>query len=105
MRDAVSYSYSRFYDSHDRCSVFVRAWPGISSAAAVVVDAKVKLVISGHTHDYLWMPAKEGQPIAQLIGGAPRVSHATWICGEATQDKLRLKMTKLDGTVLTNVEL
>lgn len=70
-----------------------------------LVDAGVKLVISGHTHDYLWMPAKEGQPIAQLIGGAPSVSHATWIYGEATQDTLRLKMTRLDGTVLTDAKL
>lgn len=64
-----------------------------------LVEAGVKLVISGHTHDYLWMPAKEGQPIAQLIGGAPQPKFATLIHCTATRDKLQFKMTKLDGTI------
>jgi|GEM_PF-4366447 len=63
------------------------------------------LKISGHTHDYLWMPKKEGQPIAQLIGGAPQPKFATLIQGTATKDELKLKMTKLDGTVVTDVTL
>jgi hypothetical protein len=65
----------------------------------------VKLVISGHTHDYLWMPAKDGQPIAQLIGGAPQPKYATFIQGTATKTELKLKMTKLDGTVVADVAL
>lgn len=56
----------------------------IRTSAQRLLKAGVKLVISGHTHDYLWMPAKEGQPIAQLIGGAPSFSHATLIQGTAT---------------------
>ncbi len=67
--------------------------------------AGVSVVISGHTHDYLWMPKKEGQPIAQLIGGAPQPKFATLIQGTATKDELKLKMTKLDGTVVTDVTL
>lgn len=70
-----------------------------------LVEAGVKLVISGHTHDYLWMPAKDGQPIAQLIGGAPQPKYATFIQGTATRDALTLKMTKLDGTVVADVTL
>ncbi len=73
--------------------------------ADTLVDAGVKLVISGHTHDFLWMPRKEGQPIAQLIGGAPQPKFATFIQGEATAKELKLRMTKLDGTVLTDVTL
>ncbi len=73
--------------------------------ADTLVDAGVKLVISGHTHDYQWMPKKEGQPIAQLIGGAPRPKYATFIQGEATQETLHLKMSLLDGTILTDVTL
>ncbi|HMJ90170.1 MAG TPA: metallophosphoesterase, partial [Candidatus Acidoferrum sp.] len=34
-----------------------------------LVEAGVNLVVSGHTHDHRWMPAKDGQPLAQLIGG------------------------------------
>ncbi len=70
-----------------------------------LVEAGVKLVVSGHTHDHLWMPAQEGQPIAQLIGGAPQPKHATFIQGTATKTELKLKMTKLDGTVLAEASL
>lgn len=73
--------------------------------AATLTDAGVKLVISGHTHDYLWMPANESQPIAQLIGGAPHPQSATLIHGAATRHELNLKMTKLDGAVVADVTL
>lgn len=71
--------------------------------ASTLIEAGVKLVVSGHTHDYLWMPAHEGQPIAQLIGGAPQPKLATLIQGTATRTELRMKMLKLDGTVVADV--
>jgi hypothetical protein len=70
-----------------------------------LVKAGVKLVISGHTHDNRWMPAKDGQPIAQLIGGGPHPRYATFIQGTATREVLKLKMSKLDGTVLSEIAL
>ena len=70
-----------------------------------LVEAGVKLVISGHTHDFLWMPKKEGQPISQLVGGAPNPKLATWIFAEATSDALHLRMSKLDGTIITDVTI
>lgn len=70
-----------------------------------LVKAGVKLVVSGHTHDYRWMPARDGQPIAQLIGGAPDPRYATFIQGSVTRDILKLKMSKLDGTVLHDITL
>ena len=70
-----------------------------------LVKAGVKLVVSGHTHDFLWMPAKDGQPIAQLIGGAPQPQYATFIQGTATNSELKMKMTKLNGTVVADVTL
>ncbi len=70
-----------------------------------LVEAGVKLVISGHTHDYLWMPAKEGQPIAQLIGGAPQPKGATFMQATADKTKLNIKMSKLDGTLLHDLTL
>ena len=69
-----------------------------------LAEAGVKLVISGHTHDYAWLPANAKRPIAQLIGGGPRPSIATFIEGTATQESLTMTMKKLDGTVLQNVE-
>jgi hypothetical protein len=69
-----------------------------------LIDAGVKLVISGHTHDHRWMPAKEGQPLAQLIGGAPQTRAATFIQGTASRETLTIRMTKLDGSVLHTVQ-
>jgi hypothetical protein len=51
------------------------------------------------------MPAKEGQPIAQLIGGAPQPKYATFIQGAATKSHLKLRMSKLDGTVINDITL
>jgi acid phosphatase type 7 len=70
-----------------------------------LVNAGVKLVISGHTHADRWMPAKEGQPIAQLIGGGPQPSSATFIEGMATREVLTIKMRKLDGTMAAELTL
>lgn len=73
--------------------------------AAKLAAAGVKLVVSGHTHDARWMPAKEGQPIAQLIGGGPQPRFATLIQLTATRETLALKMSKLDGTVVTETTM
>lgn len=71
----------------------------------ILTRSGVKLVISGHTHDHLWMPAKDGQPIAQLIGGAPVPGRATLIRGTATTNELQVTMSRLDGTVVADVRL
>ena len=70
-----------------------------------LVEAGVKLVVSGHTHDSRWMPAKEGQPIAQLIGGGPVPRYATFIHGAATRETLSLRMSELDGTMVADVSM
>ncbi|HWN97232.1 MAG TPA: metallophosphoesterase [Methylomirabilota bacterium] len=86
----------RRWECHDVCR---KLW------AAKLAAAGVKLVVSGHTHAPRWMPAKEGQPIAQLIGGGPEPRSATFIQITATRDALTVKMTKLDGTVAADVTL
>ncbi|MCI0535582.1 MAG: metallophosphoesterase [Verrucomicrobiales bacterium] len=84
------------WECHDLCRAL---W------VPALVEAGVKLIVSGHTHDHRWMPAKEGQPIAQLIGGAPQPKGATFIQGTATRELLTLKMSKLDGTVVADVTM
>lgn len=84
------------FDGHDFCR---KLW------VPTLVAAGVKLVVSGHTHDYLWMPASDTQPIAQLIGGAPQPKFATLIHGTATRTGLKVTMSKLDGTVVAKVTL
>ncbi len=72
---------------------------------AALLDAGVKLIVSGHTHAQEWRPAGDGQPIAQLIGGAPQPRWATFIKGVATNDKLEVQMSRLDGEVLATAEI
>ncbi len=86
----------RRWECHDVCR---KLWVPQLAAAGV------KLVVSGHTHDHRWMPAKEGQPIAQLIGGGPLPRYATFIQIAATRDALTVKMTKLDGTVVADATM
>ena len=73
--------------------------------APKLAEAGVKLVISGHTHDHRWMPAKEGQPIAQLIGGGPQPRSATFIQLTATRETLTAKMSQFDGSVVADVTM
>lgn len=71
----------------------------------LLVDAGVQVAISGHTHAYVWMPKTPEQPLGQLIGGGPHPKSATIIHGAATREKLSLKMSKLDGTVVAEAEV
>lgn len=86
----------RRWECHDLCRGL---W------APKLAEAGVTLVVSGHTHAHRWMPAREGQPIAQLIGGGPQPKHATFIQLTATRQTLTATMSQLDGTVLHRVEL
>jgi len=84
------------WECHDICR---KLWVPKLAAAGV------KLVVSGHTHDARWMPAKKGQPIAQLIGGGPQPRFATFIQLSATREALTLKMSKLDGSLVVDVTM
>lgn len=70
-----------------------------------LVEAGVKLIVSGHTHSHDWLPVTLDQPIAQLIGGGPTPGSATLVHGEATHESLSLQMSKLDGTLLQQIDL
>jgi predicted phosphodiesterase len=90
---------------------WLRAHPGEFSKACreawspALIAAGVKLIVSGHTHQYAWLPAGTDRPIGQLVGGGPRPGIATFIEGAATRERLTLTMQKLDGTVVEKLEL
>ncbi len=62
----------------------------------VLEQAKVQLVISGHTHEYRYDPPTKDHRYAQLVGGGPRPNIATFIRGSATAERLEIVATKLD---------
>ncbi|MEI9866458.1 MAG: hypothetical protein WDN00_18265 [Limisphaerales bacterium] len=68
----------------------------------LLVQAKVQIVISGHTHETGWFPAGSEAPYAQLIGGGPKPAAATLIQGHADKHELQLTMQNLDGKQLGN---
>lgn len=64
-------------------------------------DALVKwgaqVVISGHTHRPKIVEASPEYPYAQIVGGGPEFSHATWIEGLADSKCLRIRINWLAG--------
>jgi len=70
----------------------------------LLAEAGVQLVVSGHTHNDAWMPAGKDQPLGQLIGGGPQPSSARFITGHATPHRLTIRMQKLDGEVVEELE-
>jgi len=68
-------------------------------------EAKIQLVVSGHTHRASWLPAGGDRPIGQLIGGGPKLSAATIIEGTANAKELVFTMRSLDGKVVQEVKI
>jgi acid phosphatase type 7 len=71
----------------------------------LLVEAGVKLVVSGHTHEHAWLSAGADRAIGQLIGGGPKPQDATMIEGVATARRLTMTMKTLDGAVAQQVEV
>jgi predicted phosphodiesterase len=70
-----------------------------------LVAWKAQVILSGHTHQPLWMPPTDEFPYGQLIGGGPQPQRATWTEGIADATQLRLRMTNLEGAVLHDLAL
>ncbi len=62
-----------------------------------LVAWNTQVVISGHTHEAAYLPANVELPYAQLVGGGPELTTATWIEGKANGDALRLVVKNLQG--------
>ena len=70
---------------------------GLAKWHDLLVKGRVDLVISGHTHNSRWFPAREDRPYGQLIGGGPKPEDATRIHVTANERELRFEMRKLNG--------
>ncbi len=69
-------------------------------------EGKLDLMISGHTHQYQILKPEKGKheyPI--VIGGSPKAKGAVVIRVEATQETMKVTMTRDDGEVVGNLRL
>jgi hypothetical protein len=62
-----------------------------------LVAWKAHVVISGHMHETANIPANEQFPYAQIVGGGPKPSSATWMEVNANQEELIVSVKNLDG--------
>ncbi len=70
----------------------------------LLVAWKTQVVISGHMHEAAYLPGNAEFPYAQLVGGGPELSNATWIEGKADGEALRLVVKNLQGEELHHAE-
>jgi len=56
----------------------------------MLIEWKLQVVVSGHTHFAVALEANKKYPYAQFIGGGPHLNDGTWIVGKANSRKLQL---------------
>jgi hypothetical protein len=64
------------------------------------VKWKTQLIISGHMHQTAWIPGTEEFPYAQMVGGGPQPTRATWMEVSADAQKLAVLVKNLNGKVV-----
>jgi acid phosphatase type 7 len=64
-----------------------------------LVRWKAQLVISGHTHESLFMPPSAAFPYAQIIGGAPQPNNSRLLRLTATPQSLKIRSLSLTNTL------
>ena len=82
------------------------AWSGDGARAwlPVLREARVPLVVSGHTHAWRVDDPAEGRPM-QVVGGGPESDNATLIVLEADAQTLRVVIQDLSGAELAQRRL
>jgi predicted phosphodiesterase len=65
-----------------------------------LAEAKVQLVVSGHTHKHRYDPPAAERPYGQLVGGGPRLEQATLIRGKVSGEKMEVEATDVAGKKL-----
>lgn len=92
-------------DEKSNPGYYLFARPCREAWQALLVEGKVQLIVSGHTHQASWLPAGDARPIPQLVGGGPRPNIATIMEGTADTKELKLVMRSLAGKVLQEVRV
>lgn len=65
-----------------------------------LVGWKAQVILSGHTHQPIWMAPVESLPYGQITGGGPKLEAATWTEGVADGKQLKIAVRNLAGTVM-----
>jgi predicted phosphodiesterase len=65
-----------------------------------LVKWKTQLIISGHMHQTAWIPGTKKFPYAQMVGGGPQPTRATWMEVSADAQKLAVLVKNLDGKIV-----
>ncbi|MFO0901584.1 MAG: FN3 domain-containing metallophosphoesterase family protein [Pirellulales bacterium] len=71
----------------------------------LLVEHRIDVVISGHTHEPGWFAPGQQAPYGQLVGGGPKPDAATLIEVHADSQKLSLITSGLDGRERSRYEL
>lgn len=85
----------------------IKGWiceDGMAKWHDLLVQAGIKVVISGHTHSHAYFPPNARRPYGQLIGGGPKPNIATAITAQADARSLRLTTRNLQGQILMEQE-
>jgi len=86
----------------------IKGWiceDGLAKWHDLLVEAKVHVVISGHTHRPAWFAPKPGRPWGQLIGGGPKPDEATAIVVRADRNRMEFTVRNLKGEAVISQEI
>ncbi len=65
-------------------------------------EAGVRMVLSGHTHQWRIDDPAEGEPVMQLTGGGPKPDGATVTVVDTSAKRVEVRIEDLDGAVLAS---
>jgi hypothetical protein len=91
-----AYEFTKHFDYYSYSSR--KVWHDI------LVQWNAQVIISGHVHSHVWLPATKEFPYAQLTGGGPSLDDATWIECKADANALSLVVRSLSNEELIRVE-
>ncbi|MFO1524310.1 MAG: metallophosphoesterase, partial [Kiritimatiellia bacterium] len=68
-------------------------------------EAGVRMIVSGHTHDWRIDDPTDEQPFFQVVGGGPQPARATLTVIDVTTDRLSVRIEDLTGKTLIAREI
>ena len=97
-------------EAGDNPGTSVQGYAGFSGFGAklwlpLLREAGVRVIVSGHTHDWRIDDPTADQPFYQVVGGGPQPARATLTVIEVTSETLSVRIEDLTGKVLIAREI